>query len=105
LKIINYISMENVNNVENSKCHDCGVLMDMENGKIKNGYHLLYKENEEETKVFKCKGCYEKNPSLSNFRPCEVYSRVVGYLRPVGQWNLGKKEEYSERKEYLCKGE
>ena len=31
---------------------------------------------------------------------CEVYSRVVGYLRPVSQWNEGKQEEFSERKEY-----
>lgn len=31
---------------------------------------------------------------------CEVYSRVVGYLRPVQQWNLGKKSEFSERKAY-----
>ena len=31
---------------------------------------------------------------------CEVYSRVVGYLRPVQQWNKGKKEEFSERKIY-----
>ena len=29
---------------------------------------------------------------------CEVYSRIVGYLRPVQQWNLGKKEEFKERK-------
>jgi hypothetical protein len=29
--------------------------------------------------------------------PCEVYSRVVGYLRPVDNWNRGKQEEYSER--------
>ena len=27
----------------------------------------------------------------------EVYSRVVGYFRPVNQWNKGKKEEYNER--------
>ena len=31
---------------------------------------------------------------------CEIYSRVVGYLRPVKQWNKGKKEEYALRKEY-----
>ena len=31
---------------------------------------------------------------------CEVYSRVVGYLRPVKQWNPGKQAEYGERKEY-----
>lgn len=28
---------------------------------------------------------------------CEVYSRVVGYLRPVKQWNKGKQEEYHMR--------
>ena len=31
---------------------------------------------------------------------CEVYSRVVGYLRPVKQWNKGKQAEFSLRKEY-----
>ncbi|MDD5040438.1 MAG: ribonucleoside triphosphate reductase [Patescibacteria group bacterium] len=29
---------------------------------------------------------------------CEVYSRVVGYLRPVQQWNNGKRAEFKERK-------
>ena len=29
---------------------------------------------------------------------CEVYSRVVGYLRPVQSWNKGKKEEFAMRK-------
>ncbi|MCA9398339.1 MAG: ribonucleoside triphosphate reductase, partial [Candidatus Omnitrophica bacterium] len=37
---------------------------------------------------------------------CEVYSRVVGYLRPVEQWNKGKKEEFKERKTYkVCESE
>lgn len=31
---------------------------------------------------------------------CEVYSRVVGYLRPVQNWNKGKKEEFEMRKTY-----
>jgi hypothetical protein len=31
--------------------------------------------------------------------PVEVYSRVVGYYRPVDQWNRGKQAEFSERKE------
>jgi len=30
----------------------------------------------------------------------EVYSRVVGYLRPVGQWNNGKQTEFCMRKTY-----
>jgi len=32
--------------------------------------------------------------------PCLVYSRVVGYLTPVSQWNTGKKQEWNERKVY-----
>lgn len=31
---------------------------------------------------------------------CEVYSRIVGYLRPVKQWNDGKKAEFQLRKLY-----
>jgi len=31
---------------------------------------------------------------------CEVYSRVVGYLRPVKQWNKGKQEEFKIRKTF-----
>lgn len=31
---------------------------------------------------------------------CEVYSRVVGYLRPVQGWNQGKQEEFALRKTY-----
>ena len=27
----------------------------------------------------------------------EVYSRIVGYLRPIGTWNDGKKQEFDER--------
>ncbi len=30
--------------------------------------------------------------------PCEVYSRVVGYYRPVSNWNIGKKQEFKERR-------
>jgi ribonucleoside-triphosphate reductase len=30
----------------------------------------------------------------------EVYSRVVGYIRPIQQWNEGKQHEFSQRKTY-----
>ena len=36
---------------------------------------------------------------------CEVYSRVVGYLRPVSQWNRGKQQEFNDRKEFDMKEE
>ena len=34
---------------------------------------------------------------------CEVYSRVVGYIRPVQQWNEGKQAEFEDRKEFVIK--
>lgn len=41
--------------------------------------------------IAKCPTCDET---------CEIWSRVVGYFRPVDQWNKGKKSEYAERTEY-----
>ncbi len=32
----------------------------------------------------------------------EIYSRVVGYLRPVSQWNNGKQTEFNMRKTYTA---
>ncbi len=51
-----------------------------------------------------CPGCGYK-PGEMRFcercgYECEIYSRVVGYLRPVRQWNKGKKQEFQERKTY-----
>lgn len=37
---------------------------------------------------FKCPECGAE---------CEVYSRIVGYIRPVNQWNKGKQMEFSNR--------
>jgi len=28
---------------------------------------------------------------------CEIYSRTVGYIRPINQWNAGKVSEYNDR--------
>ncbi len=40
-------------------------------------------------------GEHEKCPTCGN--ACEIFSRVVGYHRPVNNWNLGKKEEFKDR--------
>jgi ribonucleoside-triphosphate reductase len=40
---------------------------------------------------YKCEQCGEET---------EVYSRVVGYLRPVKQWNNGKQTEFSMRRTF-----
>lgn len=31
---------------------------------------------------------------------CEVYSRVVGYIRPVANWNDSKQAEFHDRKSF-----
>ncbi len=44
---------------------------------------------------FECPECGEK---------CEVYSRIVGYIRPVSQWNKGKQKEFCDRQTFaVCK--
>lgn len=81
-------------------CHDCQKKIKIEGKEIKNGVLLAYEADGEKLMVFKCKVCFQKNQELRNYQPCEVYSRIVGYLRPVQQWNTGKKREFKERKEY-----
>ncbi len=36
-------------------------------------------------------------------KPAEVYTRVVGYLRPVQNFNKGKRAEYADRVKYVIK--
>jgi ribonucleoside-triphosphate reductase (formate) len=43
---------------------------------------------------FNCPHCHKK---------AEVYSRVVGYIRPVDQWNDGKRQEFTDRLEFVIK--
>ena len=33
-------------------------------------------------------------------QPCEVWTRVMGYYRPVSEFNIGKKGEHAERRYY-----
>lgn len=70
-------------------CHDCKKVIG------ENVWYMKYVDG-----FVKCQDCHDEEPILKNFRPCEVYSRVVGYLRPVAQWNKGKQEEYKDRVEY-----
>ena len=40
------------------------------------------------------------SPIETKRQPCEVYSRVTGYLRPVKQWNDAKEAEFFHRKTF-----
>jgi hypothetical protein len=34
-------------------------------------------------------------------QPCEVWTRVMGYHRPVSQFNYGKQSEHKERTHFV----
>lgn len=57
-------------------------------------------DGKDESKRFRCKcdACMAVNPVLE--QEAEVYSRVVGYMRPVRQWNDGKRMEFEKRKTF-----
>ena len=86
----------------NGKCHDCGadVIVYIEPGE--DGFDVqggaVY--NVKDTIFLKCDPCYATAPKLGNYQNCEVYSRVVGYLRPTSQWNEGKLAEFRNRVNY-----
>lgn len=42
----------------------------------------------------------EEELKLKQVHECEVYSRIVGYFRPIVQWNNGKAAEFTQRKTF-----
>jgi ribonucleoside-triphosphate reductase len=81
--------------MEKYVCNDCNKCLE------EGDEYVPYKTKNE---IFiKCKECHQKDPVLRNFQETEVYSRVVGYIRPVKQWNKGKKEEFKDRKMFVVK--
>jgi len=88
-------------------CHDCKCPVSIEakvaeDGAItiEGGAVYKVKQGTEKLMYFKCNECFKKDHTLRNWKRTEVYSRVVGYLRPVQQWNRGKLAEYATRKEF-----
>ena len=45
--------------------------------------------------------CKEITLSDEERQPCEVWTRVMGYHRPVASFNIGKKGEHQER-QFFC---
>lgn len=90
--------------IEKNYCDLCNIELKLKDEEILNGYRLVYDigDNRKVT-VFRCKKCYEKDQTLSNHQECEVYTRIVGYLRPVKHFNPGKQQEFKERKTFKIK--
>ena len=100
--ILGLLGKKNIGIILEGKCHDCeenvSLLVDKKDKDYEITGGCVWKFDEVEKPFFKCMKCLEINPKLTNFQPTEVYSRVVGYLRPVKQWNKGKQEEFKDRK-------
>jgi len=84
-------------------CHDCKKEAQVTATPKEDGIYIeggsVY-EPARDKFIIKCEGCFKKDPVLRNYQDCEVYSRVVGYLRPVAQWNDAKQAEFQDRKLY-----
>lgn len=81
-------------------CHDCKKQIEVvarveDDGRVLISGGAVYRPRETEFRI-KCPDCFGKDPSLHD-QNCEVYARIVGYLRPVKQFNPGKKAEFKER--------
>jgi len=48
--------------------------------------------------------CNSISPLSFKRTKCEIYTRVVGYLRPVQQFNEGKQSEFKDRKNFKLGG-
>lgn len=79
------------------ECPDClGIGEKLDPSTCKDGKHIHCEDiiYNGETLVV----CHDCKKTLG--RKTEVYSRVVGYLRPVSGWNRGKQSEFEMRKLY-----
>ncbi|NTW29889.1 MAG: hypothetical protein HGB34_02590 [Candidatus Moranbacteria bacterium] len=70
-------------------CHDCG--KDIAKGEKFMPYKTAAGS------FVKCEACHAADPILRNFQEAEVYSRIVGYIRPIKQWNKAKRQEFQDR--------
>lgn len=85
--------------MEQHNCDLCGKEIKGEEELI-GGKCLKFKDGETDIYRIRCDECFAKNQALTNYKKTEVYSRVVGYIRPVQQWNKGKAAEWKDRIEF-----
>ena len=84
-------------------CHDCDTRVQVlctvnATNEIVIAGGAIYKPRDRT--FLKCDACFTIDSTLRNYEECSVYSRVVGYLRPVENWNKGKRAEWKARKEF-----
>ena len=90
-------------------CHVCNCPVTVhadieEDGKLTIVGGAVYFAGQPKELYLKCDKCFAKNSELRDFQPCLVYSRVVGFYRPVEDWNKGKQAEFKMRKTFNIEG-
>ena len=81
-------------------CDKCGKEIQEFDGDLQGGKCLKFMDGQNEYYATRCDECFVKDTSLTDYKKTEVYSRVVGYYRPVQQWNKGKQVEFNDRVEF-----
>ena len=82
-------------------CHDCKSNCTVSATALEDGIHIeggsVYDPYGDDRYYVKCNECFETDPMLRHYQDCEVYARVVGYLRPIKQFNEAKYAEFHDR--------
>lgn len=89
-------------------CHDCKKPLSVlaiigPEGELQVSGGALYQVGDD-TVYGKCDSCFKKDRVLRNYSSCEVYTRVVGYMRPINQMNPGKQAEVYKRSMFNVPG-
>ncbi len=82
--------------LDKAVCFECDKKIESTEEEITNGVLVDYKD----LFAYKCDECFKKKPELEGYTKTEVFSRIVGYLRPKDSVNPGKAQEMRERVDY-----
>ena len=84
------------------KCHDCATKVKINAEAQEEGVNVtggaIYEPIVDKGYFLKCEKCYSNNSTLRNFKATEVYSRIVGYYRPIKTWNEAQQAQFKDRK-------
>ena len=82
-------------------CHDCRSACVVSAMALETGIEIeggaMYDPWGDDKYVVKCDDCFREDVILRDYQECEVYARVVGYMRPVSQFNEAKQAEFHDR--------
>ena len=79
-------------------CDRCGNTIKDIDGELQDAKCLKFVDTDgTEYFVARCNACFERDKSLTNYKQTEVFTRTVGYYRPVQNFHKGKVAEYKDR--------